>query len=161
MVTRTMKGREVDWDRLRTENKDMIAVGNASMNTSGDVVGQGGKVLKTADQLDAETALSREVNPAKSASIKENPIAPLVTPQHEVPELFETPAEAISRLNRERAEEMLQNNNDGRIIEDQGNDVFDSVAETISKVTESSDSNEAGTLKKGRKSSRTIVEDED
>jgi hypothetical protein len=48
---RTMQGRMVDIEKLRASNEDVKAVGNMSVNARGDVVGTGGKIIKTKEQL--------------------------------------------------------------------------------------------------------------
>ena len=142
MPTRTIKGRAVDFDKLRNTNKSDIAIGNASMNAGGDIVGRGGNVVKTSDELDAETERNMEMHREMHASIKENPVHPIpnrvITPQpmHYVDEsgLFETPAEAVARLHRENAEEALRAGREGKIHQEE--DIFVPVSETISRVSE-------------------------
>lgn len=48
---RTMQGRMVDIEKLRATNEEVRAVGNMSVNARGDVVGHGGKIVKTKEQL--------------------------------------------------------------------------------------------------------------
>ena len=48
---RTMQGRMVDIEKLRATNEEVRAVGNMSVNARGDVVGTGGKIVKTKEQL--------------------------------------------------------------------------------------------------------------
>ena len=48
---RTMQGRMVDIEKLRATNEEVRAVGNMSVNARGDVVGHGGKIIKTKEQL--------------------------------------------------------------------------------------------------------------
>ena len=43
---RTMQGRMVDIDKLRAQNETVPAVGNMNVNARGDVIGQGGKIVK-------------------------------------------------------------------------------------------------------------------
>ena len=45
-VYRTMQGRYVDIEKLRAANEQVRAVGNMSVNARGDVLGQGGQVVK-------------------------------------------------------------------------------------------------------------------
>lgn len=44
---RTMQGRMVDIDKLRAANETAQAVGNMSVNARGDVIGQGGRVIRS------------------------------------------------------------------------------------------------------------------
>jgi hypothetical protein len=46
IVHRTMQGKEIDLDKLRTKYENTLAVGNARMNARGDELGPGGKVIK-------------------------------------------------------------------------------------------------------------------
>ena len=50
----SMRGEVVDFNRLRLNNPQTPALGNASMNARGDILGQGGTILKTQEQIDAE-----------------------------------------------------------------------------------------------------------
>ena len=43
---RTLRGKEVDMDKLLEKNQLMPAVGNAKMNARGDELGPGGKIIK-------------------------------------------------------------------------------------------------------------------
>lgn len=59
-VHTTMRGRVIDMESIIMQNDKTIAIGNASKNARGDQVGQGGKVLKTQEQIEAEWAALRE-----------------------------------------------------------------------------------------------------
>jgi len=48
---RTMQGRMVDIEKLRATNEDVRAVGNMNVNARGDVLGTGGKIVKTKEQV--------------------------------------------------------------------------------------------------------------
>ena len=48
---RTMQGRMVDIDKLRSANESVPAIGNMNVNARGDVIGQGGKIVQTKDQV--------------------------------------------------------------------------------------------------------------
>jgi hypothetical protein len=52
----SMRGEVVDFNRLRLANPTTPALGNASMNARGDILGQNGTILKTQEQVDAEWA---------------------------------------------------------------------------------------------------------
>ena len=43
---RTMQGRMIDIDKLRASNENVPAVGNMNVNARGDVIGQGGQIVK-------------------------------------------------------------------------------------------------------------------
>lgn len=47
----SMRGKEVDMDKLSLKNELTPAVGNAKVNARGDELGVGGKVLRTREQI--------------------------------------------------------------------------------------------------------------
>jgi len=72
-----MRGEIVDFAALNMRNEQQIALGNARMNAKGDRVGDGGAVLKTQEQIEAEWAAQRARNQTFTADIKsEKPLAP-------------------------------------------------------------------------------------
>ena len=66
----TARGKPIDMDRLRNMNGDKPAVGNASINARGDILGQGGVVLKTQEQIEAEWAAARARMQPKPMDLK-------------------------------------------------------------------------------------------
>lgn len=50
-VYRTMQGREVDMDQMLQKNETVPAVGNVRMNARGDELGQGGKVVRSREEI--------------------------------------------------------------------------------------------------------------
>ena len=50
-VYKTMQGRTIDIDRLRAQNEDVYAVGNMKVNARGDMIGNGGQIVKTKEQI--------------------------------------------------------------------------------------------------------------
>jgi len=48
---RTMQGRMVDIEKLRTANESVQAVGNMNVNARGDVLGAGGQVVTPKEQI--------------------------------------------------------------------------------------------------------------
>lgn len=50
-VYRSMKGKPVDIEALRTRNELSIAVGNAGVNARGDELGPGGKIAKKREEV--------------------------------------------------------------------------------------------------------------
>ena len=48
---RSMQGKMIDIDKLRTANEDVRAVGNMNVNARGDVVAKSGNVVKTKAQV--------------------------------------------------------------------------------------------------------------
>ena len=51
---RTMQGRMVDIEKLRAANEDVRAVGNMNVNARGDVLGPGGTVTQTKQEVVAK-----------------------------------------------------------------------------------------------------------
>ena len=46
-----MQGRLIDIDKLRASNETVRAVGNMGVNARGDVIGQGGRIIKSKDDV--------------------------------------------------------------------------------------------------------------
>lgn len=72
------RGTPVDFDLLHTQNKDVVAVGNANMNANGDVLGRGGKIVRKVEDIPTiqkanPNAAYNQVNPksTKMVSLKD------------------------------------------------------------------------------------------
>lgn len=50
----SMRGREVDLEKLSMKHETTPAVGNAKVNARGDQLGPGGKVIKTREEVLAD-----------------------------------------------------------------------------------------------------------
>lgn len=50
-VYTSMKGKEVDMEKLSLKNELLPAVGNARVNARGDEIGTGGKIIRTKEQI--------------------------------------------------------------------------------------------------------------
>jgi hypothetical protein len=50
----TMRGEPIDMGALVTRNAEKVAIGNASMNARGDILGPNGIVLRTQEQIEEE-----------------------------------------------------------------------------------------------------------
>lgn len=48
------KGVVIDMNQYISVNEEAVAVGNANMNARGDIIGPGGKIIKTREQLAAD-----------------------------------------------------------------------------------------------------------
>jgi len=53
-VYKTMQGKEIDLDKLRTKNEMTLAVGNSRVNARGDEIGPGGKIIRKREEIMAE-----------------------------------------------------------------------------------------------------------
>ena len=71
----SMRGAPVDFSSLSQTNAQQRALGNAGMNANGDLVGSGGVVLKTQEQIEADWAARRQTT-TTTASIKSDTIIP-------------------------------------------------------------------------------------
>ena len=47
----SMKGKEIDMEKLMLRNELLPAVGNAKVNARGDEIGPGGKIVRTKEQI--------------------------------------------------------------------------------------------------------------
>lgn len=50
-IYKTMQGREVDMDKLMSQNELMPAIGNARVNARGDELGPGGKIVRKREEV--------------------------------------------------------------------------------------------------------------
>lgn len=50
-VYTSVRGKEIDMERLSIKNETEIAVGNAKLNARGDELGSGGKIVRTREQI--------------------------------------------------------------------------------------------------------------
>jgi len=64
---RTSNGRYLDLNALKIQQENNIAVGNSRMNARGDLLGQGGQIIKTRDEL-----MATHYNSQIGGAIQEN-----------------------------------------------------------------------------------------
>jgi len=50
-IVRSMRGKEVDMEKLNLKNETTPAVGNMKVNARGDEIGKGGKVVRTREEI--------------------------------------------------------------------------------------------------------------
>lgn len=50
-LVRSMRGKEVDMEKLNLKNEGLPAVGNAKVNARGDELGPGGKIIRTREEV--------------------------------------------------------------------------------------------------------------
>jgi hypothetical protein len=84
--TMSMRGRVIDMDALRAQNEDSRAIGNGKMNARGDIIGPNGQIEVRREQI-ARDYYNRNPMAAMPVSLKPA-----------VPDQFETPEQAVSRL---------------------------------------------------------------
>jgi len=67
----SVRGKEIDMEKLSLKNETTPAVGNLKVNARGDELGQGGKIVRTREQILADyyknnpRALKEEVKSAR------------------------------------------------------------------------------------------------
>src|SRR6056300_1702482 len=66
-VYKSMQGKQVDMDMLRSRNELTPAVGNARVNARGDLLGEGGKIVKKREDMYKEYYASGQGVPAEIA----------------------------------------------------------------------------------------------
>jgi hypothetical protein len=50
-LVKSMRGKEVDMEKLNLKNEELPAVGNAKVNARGDELGAGGKIIRTREEV--------------------------------------------------------------------------------------------------------------
>lgn len=88
MKRATYRGQVIDIDMLRMANQGAIAVGNANYNARGDLIGRGGTVLKTREELEAEHVRNKT---------KDDSMAVVTSPVQQEPPEQSVPEEAVSK----------------------------------------------------------------
>lgn len=63
------KGASIDMELLKFQNQHSVALGNAHMNARGDLIGQGGLVLKTREELLQEREKELRVSDVEPSDI--------------------------------------------------------------------------------------------
>jgi hypothetical protein len=48
---KSMRGKEIDMEKLNLKNETLPAVGNMKVNARGDEIGKGGKVIRTREEI--------------------------------------------------------------------------------------------------------------
>jgi len=95
---RTMQGRVVDMDELRSKNELMPAVGNYRVNARGDEIGKGGQVVRTREQIMSEYyADNPNATPDPNAKPTQQPdkeVKPSIPPS-ETLKIKDTPANEV------------------------------------------------------------------
>ena len=50
-LVKSMRGKEVDMEKLNLKNEELPAVGNAIVTARGDELGPGGKIIRTREEV--------------------------------------------------------------------------------------------------------------
>lgn len=99
---KSARGVEVDFAKFMAQNEETVAVGNGAMNARGDILGRGGKIVKTRDQVAADAYNTHNPRAVKKVSLKDI-AAEAVSPAEAVRIARENAAKA-----REEAEAQAQ-----------------------------------------------------
>ena len=94
-----MQGRMVDIDKLRAANESVQAVGNMNVNARGDVIGQGGKIVKTKDAVMKDYYQTPKGMAQDTVSREQSQPAPKARPQvmnPTVKQIQEKPVKTVS-----------------------------------------------------------------
>ena len=78
-----MQGRMVDIEKLRASNEGVRAVGNMNVNARGDMVGSGGQIVKTKEEMMKEyyEAPKGQASDARSTRVREAKPQPIPQPR--------------------------------------------------------------------------------
>ena len=105
---RSARGEQVDFDLLQSQNKNVIAIGNARMNANGDVLGSGGKIIRKVEDIPQENvadpnAAYNQANPksTKMVSLKDDIDDDFIT-QQEVTQETQQKTEKTSTILEEK-----------------------------------------------------------
>jgi hypothetical protein len=105
MKITTMQGKTLDIGAIMAQNETAIALGNASMNARGDIVGPGGAIIRRKEQVAQEYHKSNP-NAVKTVSLKDLQA-----------DVFMTPADAVTEAKKDIAEKAVAKPR--RVIDDQ------------------------------------------
>jgi len=89
---RTMQGRMVDIEKLRTANESVQAVGNMKVNARGDVLGAGGQVVTS-----KETVIKKYYEQPKGMASDTVVSKPMPAPKKDLPKQVTKPTPIASK----------------------------------------------------------------
>lgn len=92
MKITTMQGKTLDVSAIMAQHETTIALGNASMNARGDIIGPGGAIIRRKEQVAQEYHKSNP-NAVKTVSLKDLQ-----------PDVFMTPADAVTEAKKDIAD---------------------------------------------------------
>ena len=81
---RTMQGRMVDIEKLRSANEGVRAIGNMNVNARGDVLGHGGQIIKPKESV------MKEYYEQPKGRVDDTPIRARPIPPRKVPPVSRT-----------------------------------------------------------------------
>lgn len=95
MKITTLKGRQIDIAALRERHGATVALGNANMNARGDIVGRGGVVVRSSEEITKDYYESNPNAVTNAAPISLKDISD---------EIVMTPREAMKAFDEKRVE---------------------------------------------------------
>ena len=101
MKVKTMRGQTLDMSRLIAQNEKTVALGNASMNARGDIVGAGGQVLKPREQV-SQDYYNRNPKAVKQVALRDISAEVFVSPAQAIADL--QPAKPAAKAEAPKAE---------------------------------------------------------
>jgi hypothetical protein len=102
-LVRTARGENLDMNALVRANEKTLAVsgGGASMNSRGDLLGRGGKVIKTREQIEIAYHKANK-NATHNVSLKKQSVVPDVTEQVSLEQVSEAFKKAEERARKKK-----------------------------------------------------------
>ena len=105
---KTMQGRMVDIEKLRTANESVRAVGNMNVNARGDVLGPGGQITTSKETVMAkyyeQPRGKVDETPARSKPTAPRRVAPSATPIQQMTPVAEPTSEKQTEVFKPKTE---------------------------------------------------------
>lgn len=76
---RSANGKVVDMNKLAMQNEMTVAVGNVRVNARGDLLGPGGKIIRTSEDIDSSQIQGVPDQPARREPVAVVPVVKDVT----------------------------------------------------------------------------------
>lgn len=73
-MVKTHSGKHIDMNNLKEKNGNVITVGNMKTNARGDLLGKGGKIIKTKEQLATERYDKKRTKTVKGNAALNSPV---------------------------------------------------------------------------------------
>lgn len=102
MKVKTMRGELIDMSLLVAKNENAIALGNASMNARGDIVGPNGEVLK-ARAVSAQDYYASNPKAVKQVALRNLSAEVFVSPAEAAATAFGAPTTAVTEEDKQTA----------------------------------------------------------
>lgn len=83
-MVKTFNGKDVDISALKEKNPHKLVLGNTNYNANGDLIGKGGKILKTRQQLMQEYYESNPKAVQKTTGLNKDSIKDIINMEKEI-----------------------------------------------------------------------------